>query len=391
MKPKHKNNLPTKNRYAGPIRKIVAYGLAMVLVSSNSVIANVFGATRPQIVLNIPEISESTLQITLPDESPSKTIGLKPKQEPSVQNEETQKSNLILTDASTNIKMTYSVGVVPEGAKLVVQTQVSSKAAIDAIESVTSEYALYEITLLSGVGEINPTNKVKMSIPVSDHFTADNSGVYYIDKSGDITDVKADLKNGYLEFETKKQGVFAVAFLPPGFDETPETDLSASDSVSKKAAPPEEEIVSLPPIDETPYVSQKSLILGLEDLSQPEVQTEVDSSFDDDENFDDESEPSDEEDNPVKVKSATAPQKLSEPEVKETSDEETSDKTKAEESSSDNEEEEGYTIAKIAPDYYKHPNPKTADISKGVICILSMIASLVSIILISISKRKFER
>ena len=126
-------------------------------------------------------------------------------------------SDVVVEDLEngTGIFVTAKPGVLSSGVELEVIPWMSG-AAYDMVEEVLKDldvqFLLFGITLLKNNEEIHSFGgaKIVVSIPVPEGYDGAECKVYYVDATGDVVDMKAELIDGYLVFDTDHLSLYAV-------------------------------------------------------------------------------------------------------------------------------------------------------------------------------------
>lgn len=138
-------------------------------------------------------------------------------------------------DKETNIKLETTTAVVPEDTTLEIERITEGEnynTVIATLGNKVNKFTLYDITLKSNGVKIQPSGKVKISIPVPEGFNKEKLVVYRINEDG--TKVKYDIKvetiegKDYATFETDHFSLYTLAMEEASngskeLDETPKT------------------------------------------------------------------------------------------------------------------------------------------------------------------------
>ena len=138
-------------------------------------------------------------------------------------------------DKETNIKLETTTAVVPEDTTLEIERITEGEnynTVIATLGNKVNKFTLYDITLKSNGVKIQPSGKVKISIPVPEGFNKEKLVVYRINEDG--TKVKYDIKvetiegKDYATFETDHFSLYTLAMEETSngskeLDETPKT------------------------------------------------------------------------------------------------------------------------------------------------------------------------
>ncbi len=138
-------------------------------------------------------------------------------------------------DKETNIKLETTTAVVPEDTTLEIERITEGEnynTVIATLGNKVNKFTLYDITLKSNGVKIQPSGKVKISIPVPEGFNKEKLVVYRISEDG--TKVKYDIKvetiegKDYATFETDHFSLYTLAMEETSngskeLDETPKT------------------------------------------------------------------------------------------------------------------------------------------------------------------------
>ena len=118
------------------------------------------------------------------------------------------------TDKSTSIKLETTTDVVPEGTKLVAEEVKSGNnynTVVKAVENDVEKFVLYDISLVNNNATIQPSGKVKVSIPVPSGYDTSKIVVYRVADDGTKTKYDTTIKEGYITFETDHFSNYVVA------------------------------------------------------------------------------------------------------------------------------------------------------------------------------------
>lgn len=143
--------------------------------------------------------------------------------------------NITDVDKETNIKLETTTAVVPEDTTLEIERITEGEnynTVIATLGNKVNKFTLYDITLKSNGVKIQPSGKVKISIPVPEGFNKEKLVVYRINEDG--TKVKYDIKvetiegKDYVTFETDHFSLYTLAMEETSngskeLDETPKT------------------------------------------------------------------------------------------------------------------------------------------------------------------------
>ena len=143
--------------------------------------------------------------------------------------------NITDVDKETNIKLETTTAVVPEDTTLEIERVTEGEnynTVIATLGNKINKFTLYDITLKSNGVKIQPSGKVKISIPVPEGFNKEKLVVYRINEDG--TKVKYDIKvetiegKDYATFETDHFSLYTLAMEETSngskeLDETPKT------------------------------------------------------------------------------------------------------------------------------------------------------------------------
>lgn len=138
-------------------------------------------------------------------------------------------------DKETNIKLETTTAAVPEDTTLEIERITEGEnynTVIATLGNRVNKFTLYDITLKSNGVKIQPSGKVKISIPVPEGFNKEKLVVYRINEDG--TKVKYDIKvetiegKDYVTFETDHFSLYSLAMEETSngskeLDETPKT------------------------------------------------------------------------------------------------------------------------------------------------------------------------
>lgn len=127
---------------------------------------------------------------------------------------ETKPTEVTNTDTTTKIKLDTTTEVVPAGTTLVaekVTSGTSYNTVVKAVEKDVSKFEMYDISLMNNNAKIQPNGKVKVSIPVPSGFEASKIVVYRVADDGTKTKLDANVKDGYVVFETDHFSNYVVA------------------------------------------------------------------------------------------------------------------------------------------------------------------------------------
>lgn len=121
---------------------------------------------------------------------------------------------VVLTDSSTEIKLSADNDVLPENTQMVVN-KISSGSTYILVENTlkdsTSKLYVYDITLTSAGTEVQPNGKVKISIPVPSDIDTSKLVIYRISENGEKTEYEVTVEDGYATFETDHFSTYVIA------------------------------------------------------------------------------------------------------------------------------------------------------------------------------------
>lgn len=110
---------------------------------------------------------------------------------------------------NNEIKIEYTTNVIPENTKLLVEEVTSGNnynIVSKALETDVNKFVLYDISLESNNAKIQPSGKVKISIPVPNGFDKSNISVYRVEDNGNkieyATKIEKMEEKEYAVFET---------------------------------------------------------------------------------------------------------------------------------------------------------------------------------------------
>ena len=118
------------------------------------------------------------------------------------------------TDTTTNIKLEADTSVVPEDTKLVAEkiTQGTTyKVVAESLKDNIEKFVLYDITLSSNNVSIQPSGKVKISLPIPTGYDTSKIVVYRVAEDGTKTKYDTTVKDGYVTIETDHFSNYVVA------------------------------------------------------------------------------------------------------------------------------------------------------------------------------------
>ena len=118
------------------------------------------------------------------------------------------------TDTTTNIKLDATTDVVPSGTKLIVEeitSGTSYNTVVTALGDSVSKFEMYDISLMSENTVIQPSGKVKISIPVPSGYDTSKIVVYRVADNGTKTEYDTVIENGFIVFETDHFSNYVVA------------------------------------------------------------------------------------------------------------------------------------------------------------------------------------
>lgn len=119
-----------------------------------------------------------------------------------------------VTDSATGIKVNADQGVLPEGAKLVVEPISSGDAyskAASALSDIGKKFKLYEIHFIDTSGnEVQPNGTVEVSYPIPSGYDASKVALYRINDDGSKTLISGRAENGYYVVVAKSFSQYAL-------------------------------------------------------------------------------------------------------------------------------------------------------------------------------------
>ena len=117
--------------------------------------------------------------------------------------------------SSNEVKLDATKGEIDSDVELVV-TKVEDKNIVeDALANygqsfIVNDSVIYDLSLWKAEEKVQPNGNVTVSLPVSESMDGDNCKVFYIDDSGNATDMNAVYKDGYMVFTTDHFSYYAV-------------------------------------------------------------------------------------------------------------------------------------------------------------------------------------
>ena len=159
-----------------------------------------------------PETDESKTEETEAQESKPETS----ESESSQEEESSSESNTInqLIDISTNIKVSYEKGVLPEGVQLISSKSLTEKqkqAVEEAFKAFNGKVTVYDIKLLKDGMQVKPNGEVTVSMPVPNGYDKDNISVYYVNEKGEKEELTFTNNGIEVSFKTDHFSMYAIA------------------------------------------------------------------------------------------------------------------------------------------------------------------------------------
>ena len=118
------------------------------------------------------------------------------------------------TDEETNVKLDTTTDIVPAGTELVVSKVTTGNDYNTVVSSLGNEvnnFVTYDIKLLSEGVEVQPTGKVKISLPIPTGYDKNNLVVYRVDENGTKTEYDVTVEENYAVFETDHFSTYVLA------------------------------------------------------------------------------------------------------------------------------------------------------------------------------------
>lgn len=120
--------------------------------------------------------------------------------------------------SNNEIKMDTTTNVIPENTKLLVEEVTSGNnynIVSKALETDVNKFVLYDISLESNNAKIQPSGKVKISIPIPNGFDKNNISVYRVEDNGNKIEYTTKVENidekEYAVFETDHFSNYVIA------------------------------------------------------------------------------------------------------------------------------------------------------------------------------------
>lgn len=175
---------------------------------------------------------------------------------------ESTEDTIIKTDSKTNIKLEALSGIIPANTTISV-TEITSGAIFDKIKNTLVEiknFKSYDITLKLNDTNIQPSEKVKISIPIPVGFDASRLVVYRFEEDGTKTEYQVTVANGFATFETDH---FSTYILGETSKISNETQNSADKNVEETTT--ENNDTKLPQAgeDTNPFARWLSIVIAL--------------------------------------------------------------------------------------------------------------------------------
>lgn len=127
---------------------------------------------------------------------------------------EKEKSNINLTDTTTNIKLETDTSIISSDVKLVIETITSGDTYNNVEETLkdnVSKMYVYDISLESNGVKVQPSGKVKISIPIPENFDKSNLAIYRIEENGTKIKYEVTVEDNYAVFETDHFSTYVLA------------------------------------------------------------------------------------------------------------------------------------------------------------------------------------
>ena len=146
------------------------------------------------------------------------------------------------TDKDTNISLKSNTEVLPAGTTLEVKNISKTDDAYAVIEkaltSVASKFVGFDITLKSENVKVQPSGKVKISIPVPEGYDTSKIGVYRVAEDGTKTEYEVKIESGMVTFETDHFSNYVVYEKVPTTEETAKTETETTTTSSNETSKP---------------------------------------------------------------------------------------------------------------------------------------------------------
>ena len=122
-----------------------------------------------------------------------------------IENNQAETEKIIIkTDSKTRIKLEAQKDIIPDDAIIDV-IEIASGETFNKIKGTLVEFKnfkAFDITLKSNNAYIQPTGKVKVSVPIPAGFDSSKLVVYRLDENNTKTEYQVTVVNGYATFET---------------------------------------------------------------------------------------------------------------------------------------------------------------------------------------------
>ena len=131
-------------------------------------------------------------------------------------------------DSATGIILNTQNIEVPKNTQLqsaIVNNGKQYEQIKSSMESISNKIVVYEINLTNGSTAIQPTGKVKISLPIPNDFDKTKLVVYRVSDNGDKTEYAVKVENNYATFETDHFSNYVLAEkIDTSLEETETTD-----------------------------------------------------------------------------------------------------------------------------------------------------------------------
>lgn len=132
-------------------------------------------------------------------------------------------NNISLTDSTSNVKLDAAEGVIPSDSTLIVESIIEPET-LDMVKSIIGDtnFSAYHLSLTSNDTDVELTNTVKISLPISSEYDKTNLIVYKINEDNSKTDFTVTVEEDFATFNTESLGMYVLSEIVKD-DVTPDT------------------------------------------------------------------------------------------------------------------------------------------------------------------------
>lgn len=117
-------------------------------------------------------------------------------------------------DSSTGIKLDCNTQVIPSDVELIVEKIEEGKeydVVAKSLSTKVEKFIAYDISLISKNVKVQPSGKVKISLPIPEGYDTNKILVFRVEENGDKTEYETTVENKYVTFETDHFSNYVLA------------------------------------------------------------------------------------------------------------------------------------------------------------------------------------